>query len=65
MASQEPGPDLIAGLGGSPGKQGQGAAMAHCGDKDTGGRGTGECSSAQAVLEAAILTKSNAPTFAL
>ena len=44
MTSKEPGPNLVAGLGGSPGKQRQGAAMAHCGDKDIGGRGTGECS---------------------
>ena len=39
----------------------QGAAVAHCGDKDTGGRGTGEYSLAWALLEAAILAPRPGP----
>ena len=42
MTSEEPGPDLPAGLRGSPGEVRR--AVAHCGDKDTGDRGTREYS---------------------
>ena len=40
---KDPGPDLPAGLGGSPGEAG--VAVAHCGDKDTSGRSPREYSS--------------------
>ena len=40
VTSQEPGPDLPTGLGGSPGEAG--VAVAHSGDKDTGGGGIRE-----------------------
>ena len=43
VTSQKPGPDLPASLGGSPGEAG--VAVAHCGDKNTGGGGTREYSS--------------------
>ena len=38
ITSKEPGSDLHAGLGESSGEAG--VALAHCGDKDTGGRRT-------------------------
>ena len=42
VTSYEPGSDLSAGLGGSPGEVG--VAVAHYGDKDTSGGDTGEYS---------------------
>lgn len=43
IISQEPGPDLLAGLGGSPGEVG--AVVAHPGDTDIAGRHIREYSS--------------------